>query len=200
MRNLLQMRIAHANLLRIRAAGESIPSAAHRMHCHLSSSDDWVVLESASRLCTYAPRSATRTRAAPSTCTSGRRPAVIRRSMVRTETPSCSAASLLVISSRPDTVEGSNAARKRVKRWHGLTFPDTSWEKSRRFLERRARCAVDLEIRRVEVVGQMLPGWCRCCGRSRRHRKWSACRTWCSRGRRRRRHPRLCNRHTSWGG
>jgi hypothetical protein len=46
--------------------------------------------------------------------------------MVRTETPSCSAASLLVISSRPDTVAGSNAVRQGVKDWHILTFPDTS--------------------------------------------------------------------------
>jgi len=49
--------------------------------------------------------------------------------MVRSETPSCSAASLLVISSRPDTIQGSNAARQRVKDWHILTFPDTCCEK-----------------------------------------------------------------------
>src|SRR5215211_444648 len=97
--------------------------AACAAFCHLS--DDVVVLLSASRLCTYAPRSATRTRAAPPTCTSGRRPAEISRSMVRSETPSCSAASVLVSSSRPDTVEQSDAARQRVKHWHVLTFPDT---------------------------------------------------------------------------
>ena len=91
-----------------------------------SLADGVVVLWSGSRPCTYAPRSATRTRAAPSTCTSGSRPAEIKRSMVRTETPSCSAASLLVISSRPDTVAGSNAVRQGVKDWHILTFPDTS--------------------------------------------------------------------------
>ena len=50
----------------------------------------------------------------------------IKRSMVRRETPSCSAASLLVSSSRPDTAEESNSARQRVKHWHVLTLSDTS--------------------------------------------------------------------------
>jgi hypothetical protein len=98
--------------------------AVRAVICHLSLCR--VGLESASKPCTYAPRSATRTRAAPSTCTNGKRPADIRRSMVRSETPSCSAASLLVSSSRPDTAEESNPTRQPVKHWHVLTFTDTN--------------------------------------------------------------------------
>ena len=46
------------------------------------------------------------------TCTSGSRPAEISRSMVRRETPSSSAASLLVISNRLGMADGSDGTRQ----------------------------------------------------------------------------------------
>jgi hypothetical protein len=55
------------------------------------------------RLSVNASRSVTRNRARRSTCTCGNRPAATRRSIVRTETPSRSAASFLVTSSRSGT-------------------------------------------------------------------------------------------------
>jgi hypothetical protein len=63
---------------------------------------------------------------------------------VRRETPSCSAASLLVISSRPDTLEESNSAHQRVKHWHVLAFPDTTLGECGDSSNEGIRCAVDL--------------------------------------------------------
>jgi Arc/MetJ-type ribon-helix-helix transcriptional regulator len=60
--------------------------------------------------------------------------------MVRTETPSCSAASLLVKSSRPDTVAGSNPAPEPVKKWHVLTSSDTNCGKPRDSSSSEVRC------------------------------------------------------------
>ena len=115
MRNLLRMRIAHAD-----PSGLGLPpgqcatlpatdgvtvSVAVCHHgpagrCHLHSADDWGFY------CRHPglhirPKIGHAYAGGTLRTYSGRWPAAIRRSMVRSETPSCSAASLLVISSRP---------------------------------------------------------------------------------------------------